>query len=346
MKLYADYLSFDADDFLTDPIFREWIAHPTPEMDAYWSGLLKTYPHLSSPFEQARLMALTLQATWIPFSNAYTDALYQKVQATLFAGQPQAQMSRLSKILPRWRAYASVASLLLVMGLSAHWYFFREQLFQTGNAELTTVTLYDGSVVTLNANSQLRLPGRMAWRKQRQVWLSGEGAFAVQKQPGDGTTSFRKFTVHTHRSDVVVLGTHFTIYTRPRRTQVLLEEGRIVLNDPATKRTQTMQPGQLVAYTDQHSAPQVTQLAPDRQRPVTAWRENRLVFENVQMSELARRFHEVYGLNLVLRDNAFAGQEFRGELPVDDVDKALLIISETFGLKPLRQDDQVYFVPN
>lgn len=345
MKLYADYVPFDTDDFLTDPIFREWVARPAPEIDAYWRGLLKTHPHLRSPFEQAHLLAQGMQATWTPFSDTYTDSLYQQVQAALSADQLPVQKNRTIRFVPRW-AYASAASLLLMLGLSGYWYFFRERLIQTGNAELTTVTLYDGSVVTLNANSQLRLPGRMDWREQRQVWLSGEGSFAVRKQPGDRIASFRKFTVHTHWADVVVLGTHFTIYTRPERTQVLLEEGRIALTDPTTHRTQTMQPEQLVAYAGMESAPQITQITPDRQRPLTAWRENRLVFDNVSMTELARRFHEVYGLELILRDNAFAGQEFRGELPVDDLDKALLIVSETFGLKPIRQKDQVYFVTN
>jgi transmembrane sensor len=344
MKLYADYLPYYADDFLTDPVFREWVVRPTPETDAYWSGLLKTHPQLSYPFEQAHLMAQGMQATWTPFSKVYTDALYLKVQTKLFAGQGQIQSNRISWLKTRG-AYSSAASILLVIGLCVYWYFFREQLFKTGNAELTTITLYDGSVVTLNANSQLRLPSRMLWQKKRQVWLSGEGAFAVQKKAGDRTGSLRKFTVHTHRTDVEVLGTHFTIYTRPRRTQVLLEEGRILLTDPVTNQTRTMQPGQLVAYTDLHSAPQVTQLTPDRQRPITAWRENQLIFENANMSELDRRFREVYGLNLVLRGDAFTGQEFRGELPVDDLDKALLIVSETFGLQPVRQDDKVYFVP-
>ncbi|MCY7359340.1 MAG: FecR domain-containing protein [Rudanella sp.] len=345
MKLYADYLPFDADDFLTDPVFREWVARPVPEIDAYWQGLLKTHPHLRSPFEQARLLAQSMQATWTPFSDTYTDALYQQVRAALSANQPPAQTNRIIRLVPRW-AYASAASLVLMLGLSGYWYFFREQLIRTDNAELTTVTLYDGSVVTLNANSQLRLPGRVAWREQRQVWLSGEGSFAVRKQPGDRSSSFRKFTVHTYRADVVVLGTHFTVYTRPQRTQVLLEEGRIVLTDPTTHQTQTMQPGQLVSYTNQRPAPQIARLAPDRQRPLTAWRENRLVFDNASMDELAQRFREVYGLELVLRDDAFARQEFRGELPVDNIDNALLIISETFGLKPVRQGEQVYFVAN
>lgn len=81
MDPYTDYLAFDADDFITDPTFREWVARPTPEIDAYWRGLLKNHPHLRSPFEQAHLLAQGMEATWTPFSNVYTDSLYRQLQS-------------------------------------------------------------------------------------------------------------------------------------------------------------------------------------------------------------------------------------------------------------------------
>ena len=231
-----------------------------------------------------------------------------------------------------------------MLGFWGYSYFFRPLSFQTGNAQVRTVTLYDGSVVTLNANSQLRVPSRMDWRTKRQVWLSGEGAFAVHRQKEDDQLHYQKFTVHTHRADVLVLGTHFTVYTRSQRTQVLLEEGRIVLADPTTRKTLTMYPGQLVAYSGRQAIRSVEQLAPVRQRSLTAWRNNLLVFSNASMAELATRFREVYGLQLVLKGDAFDEQEFIGELPINDLPKALLIISETFGLKPVRENDRIYFV--
>lgn len=137
---------------------------------------------------------------------------------------------------------------LLLIGLWSYGYFFREQRVETGNAQLRTVTLYDGSLVTLNANSQLRIPSRFAWLTDRQVWINGEAFFAVQKVHDDETGHYRKFTVHTRRADVAVLGTRFTVYSRPQRTQIVLEEGRVELTDPATRQLLTMKPGQLVAY--------------------------------------------------------------------------------------------------
>ena len=361
MKSYDDYLPFNSEDFLTDAPFREWIARPTPEMTAYWHGLLQTYPLLREPFDQARLLAQGLEATWVSFSDAYTGALYEQLQANLPADEPARKVPQRrlpQRMLPQWIlpqrrlpqrrltnwVYAAAASVMLLLGFFGYSYYYREQSFQTGNAQVRTVVLYDGSVVTLNANSQLRVPSRMDWQTRRQVWLSGEGSFAVSRQKDAGQGHYQKFTVHTHRDDVLVLGTHFTVYTRSQRTQVLLEEGRIMLANPATRKTLTMHPGQLVAYSGKQAVHSVEQLAPVKQRSLTAWRNNLLVFSSASMDELAARFQEVYGLKLVLKGEAFEGQQFIGELPINNLPKALLIISETFGLKPIRENDRVYFV--
>jgi transmembrane sensor len=350
MKSYDDYLPFNSEDFLTDAPFREWVTKPTPEMTAYWRGLLHTYPLLREPFEQARLLAQGLEATWIPFSDTYTGILYQQLQANLPTDEPTLkpvltapQRMVPHRMVPQW-VYAAAALVTLLLGFWGYSYFFREQSFQTGNAQVRTVGLYDGSVVTLNANSQLRVPSRMDWQTSRQVWLSGEGSFAVRRQKANDQTTYQKFTVHTHRADVLVLGTHFTVYTRSQRTQVLLEEGRIVLADPTTRKTLTMYPGQLVAYLGKQAVLSVEQLAPVKQRSLTAWRNNLLVFSSASMVELAARFQEVYGLKLILKGEAFDGQEFIGELPISDLPKALLIISESFGLKAVRENDRIYFV--
>lgn len=349
MKSYADYAPFATDDFLSDPAFRVWIASPTPELAAYWRGLLKTNPHLQASFDEARLLAQGLQATWTPFSSTYTEGLYERLQAVLpsiESLQPTTARSRwlLGRSIPQWVYASAVSVAFLLIRLWGYAYFFGEQQLLTGNAKLRTLVLYDGSVVTLGANSRLRVPSRFSWRTERQVWLTGEGSFAVQKVRHDETGLVRKFVVYTHRTDVVVLGTRFTINTRPQRTQVLLEEGRIELSDPKTRETLTLTPGQMVAYMGQRAGRRVTLTTPAQQRSLTAWRDNLLVFDNADMAELATRFREVYGLQLVLRGSAFADQQFRGELPIDDTDKALKILSETFGLKAVQDGGDVYFV--
>ncbi|OUJ70444.1 FecR family protein [Hymenobacter crusticola] len=339
MRSYADYIPFATDDFLVDPVFRDWIRQPTPEMDAYWRGLLKTNPHLRDAFAEARVLAQGLESTWTSFSDGYVASLYERLHVP--PATPQLRVGR------RSRQLATIAAGIVLLGGSwAYSYFMVPQRIQTTYGEARTLTLYDGSVVTLAANSQLEVPSRYQWRQNRQVWLTGEGYFAVQKQSYGQAGSYRKFVVHTKRVDVAVLGTRFSLYTRPQQTQVVLEEGRVELTDVASRQRLRMQPGQVVQYAPQEQFFRLQPASTARRRQLTVWRESLLVFNGASMSELSRRFKEVYGLDLVLQGELFAKQQFVGELPVDDVQKALLILSETFGAKAVRDGEYIYFIAN
>ena len=339
MKSYNDYIPFATDDFLADPAFRTWISQPTPEMDAYWRGLLKTNPHLSEAFAEARVLAQGLESTWTSFSDAYVEALYER----LLLPQPKLQLRVWHN---SWQLISGVAASLLLGLIWAYSFFLLPQQIQTAYGEVRTLTLYDGSVVTLTANSQLKIPSRYHWRQKRQVWLTGEGYFVVQKQRHDHTSKYRKFVVHTERIDVAVIGTRFSLYTRSQQTQVFLEEGRVELADATTRQRLLMRPGQVVQYSAREQFHRIQPTPAAQKRQLTVWRKNLLVFNGASMGELTHRFAEVYGLELVLQGELFAQQQFVGELPVDDVQKALLIISETFGSKAVRDGNHVYFISN
>jgi transmembrane sensor len=83
----------------------------------------------------------------------------------------------------------------------------------------------------------------------------------------------------------------------------------------------------------------------EQAKQLTSWKNNLLIFNEVNMEELKNRFQEVYGIELILKGEAFDNQAFKGELPVNNLDEALLILSTTFGQKPLRDGDKIYFVP-
>lgn len=341
MKSYADYTHHDAADFLRDADFQTWIRRPSPELDAWWRGLGRTHPHLKPELDHARLLALGLESTWTEFSETYVEETYERLVSERLVpglGAPLGQVRPLP-VRP-WARWVAAASVLLLLGLGrwGYAYFLTETTVQTAFGELRTLNLPDGSTVTLNANSRLRLPSRWAWRATREVWLDGEGYFGVTKQPSpDGG---RKFTVHTTRLDVEVLGTRFNVYARPAKTAVLLDEGRVRLRDVATRRQVLMQPGQLVEYATP-TRQTLRKAAPAEARSLSAYRQNLLVFDEAPLDEVAHRFGEVYGIELLFSGKEFENQRFIGELPVNDLDKALLILAETFGCRVQREGQRV-----
>ena len=70
------------------------------------------------------------------------------------------------------------------------------------------LTLSDGSHITLNADSRLKYPVSFEGNT-REVYLSGEAFFDVQKDPD------HPFIIHTARMNIRVLGTAFNVRSYP-----------------------------------------------------------------------------------------------------------------------------------
>ena len=130
-----------------------------------------------------------------------------------------------------WKRNAMIAASVLLVICTGIWYFksgtaTNTNLYKTDFAQIKHITLPDGSKVTLNANSELKLSLDWSDKGDRQVWLDGEAYFEVEKKPA----THQKFVVHTKDIDVEVLGTKFNVNTRHEKAIVSLEEGKIKLS--------------------------------------------------------------------------------------------------------------------
>ncbi len=122
-----------------------------------------------------------------------------------------------------WMKVAAVVTLLLVAFV---FYIGRQNqnhTYHTTFGESRRVLLPDGSLVTLNANSSLRVADRWGRRTEREVWLNGEAFFSVRETKREGEAV--KFVVHTHDLNVEVRGTEFNVNTRKQQTRVVAERG-------------------------------------------------------------------------------------------------------------------------
>ncbi|MEL6142427.1 MAG: FecR domain-containing protein, partial [Bacteroidota bacterium] len=93
-----------------------------------------------------------------------------------------------------------------------------ETIYETGIGDQVVQSLPDGSVVKLNAVSQLDFSPKQ-WSKQRTVHLTGEAFFDVE--PGS------TFIVQTDAGKIVVLGTEFNVFARKEGFSVSCFEGRV-----------------------------------------------------------------------------------------------------------------------
>lgn len=198
----------------------------------------------------------------------------------------------------RWWRVAAAVTLLSVVTFSV----FLLQKYLKAPAELTyiertnpagkksTLKLSDGSTIHLNAASSLRFPEEFNGMK-REVYLEGEAFFEIQKD------SLRPFIIHT--GDVVtrVLGTSFNIRTNSKGVEVVVASGEVKITEGTSVAFLTANEMLTVANS------QFTRRNADVEKAL-AWKDNILLFENISLTDAARRLEKWYGVKIL-----FANQE-------------------------------------
>lgn len=165
------------------------------------------------------------------------------------------------------------------------------------------VTLPDGSHVWLNAASSLRYPVKFA-QQSRQVELSGEAYFEVNKQAGG-----RRFIVQTGGQQVEVLGTHFNVsgYANDAAIKTTLLEGSVsVRNNPGN--TVLLKPGQMAVNNQAQGAIRVT---PADVEDVMAWKNGLFIFNNEHIRDIMTKLARWYDIDVVYEGD-MSGVAFQG----------------------------------
>ena len=224
--------------------------------------------------------------------------------------------------------YAAVITLLLLGGVATIVWLRAngQQDHYTDYGETKTVALPDGSVAVLNANSHLSFASD--WQQhERAVMLTGEAFFRVEKQTTADRT-LRKFTVQTDNLTVEVVGTQFNVNHRRGATQVVLNTGRVRV---ANQQQQlTMQPGELVLASAEEGKLHKRKINTE---VYTAWKDNRLVFENTPLREIARLLEDNYNYRVSLSDTLVANKTFVGTFPADDIEVLLQTLAKSVDLQ-------------
>lgn len=246
------------------------------------------------------------------------------------------------------RAWAVAASLLLVLGLGG-WLgrdYLLYQTVRTGYGEIRSITLPDGSTVTLNANSSLRFR-RFGFDRpllaglgtpSRTVALTGEADFAVRHLP-----THQRFVVQTPKGlTVTVLGTEFTVFSRERNTRVVLHSGRVALNmnAPTGQTALTMRPGDLATLDPKGRLA----VGPIRHtEALVAWKQHRFTFEQTSLQTIADLLHDNYGLTVTIDNPKLAERTISGSFPARNAGEVLQVVADLLQINYHRDGNHVTF---
>lgn len=216
--------------------------------------------------------------------------------------------------------YAIAVSVFLVFSLFAAFYYFElnSTIYKTGNAEIKTIKLNDGTLVTLNANSKLTIP-RFDFSK-RIALLEGEAEFKVIH-----TKDNSHFIVKTNNDfEIEVLGTEFLFYSRNKVNRVLLTKGEIQVNYFSGKHL-SMKPGDLVSLEGSTNRIQLTRATQTAR--YSAWKSHQFYFESTSLLEFSNLLNEQFGVELICEDSTMYERRLMGYFKAESSDQVAKVLS-------------------
>lgn len=327
MKQINQYLNYTVEDFVDDPVFKTWILQPTPEQKAYWENIVRELPSVKPKIAKAKVIVLQLKEHYqkeLPDSTAPDPNFAQMLTKTMEEAVNQTQIEAAPRHLPRrWAIAATIAFLL---GLSTWWISQTSDTtrplitHQTAFAEWKKIELPDGSIVHLNANSELKLNSDWSSGADRQVWLSGEAYFEVERQP----QTQAKFNVITDALEVEVLGTMFNVNARGTNTKVFLEEGKIALK--TALKNINLVPNDFIDFTKGETALVVQKRTAFN---TASWKEGMLLMTQQSVEVILQRLEEIYGNPFQVSDQTLLKEVKTLAVPMDELEVVLPILEKT-----------------
>ncbi len=258
-----------------------------------------------------------------------------------------------NRIIP-FLKYAAVILLLIATGTTAFFIGEKSSNVISGKGvqidvpfgSTSMVNLPDGSIVSLNAGSQLSYDSDFN-SKSRDVYLVGEALFHVEKQKNP-------FIVHTSHLDVHVTGTTFNIKSYPDddRIETTVIEGEVRIETVTESAPIFIKPNQKLQYQKSSRQAKVQEeTKPDekkselqdqrRIKPIVlysdinteetiSWQSGVLYFEGENLIELTRKLERKFDVKFQFEDELLEQYSYSGtilDLPLEQVLEAIKLTS-------------------
>lgn len=227
----------------------------------------------------------------------------------------------------RWLKYAAVIAFMLAAAFFLSKGTITHARYRTAFGEVREIELPDGSTVTLNANSVLKIPRFGFGTLSREVYLEGEAEFSVVHTKDD-----QKFLVHTQdQLEVEVLGTEFIVYSRGRGSKVVLNKGKVLLRstNDTVRQQMVIRPGDVV--TIRKGVFKVKEKQPVQVH--AAWKDHLFVFDKTALKDVAFEIEENFGVDVQIPDSLLAKRELTGTYEAENADELLTAIITVLDIR-------------
>jgi transmembrane sensor len=240
-----------------------------------------------------------------------------------------------------WRKGVALAACASVLALAIAWWLgvgSGAETYQTQIGGLSRVVLKDGSTVTLNTDTEVRV--HFSDMRREVQLLHGEAQFAVSHDVK------RPFEVRTESGLVRAVGTAFDVrLDRGQSMEVVVTEGHVVLLEASPTLTQmghaklppTLSAGEdMVASGGNVTVRHISAI--DLARHL-AWQVGELSFQGETLAAAAAEFNRYNRHKLKVKDPSITDMQIGGNFKALDVDSFVEALGQSFGIHATREAD-------
>jgi len=212
------------------------------------------------------------------------------------------------------QASGAIAACAL-LGVGGAWQMLRLRgRFSTAKGETKVVALKDGSVLTLNTDSEVQV--RYSEELRSVELIRGEALFDVAKNKA------RPFVVAAGDTSIRVVGTSFSVRRlEAAPVQVLVREGIVEVFKPSLAGAHSIRitaNTMAVAQADTAAAIAAMPVPVAQVHRQMAWQKGQIAFEGETLAQAAAEFSRYSDTRIVIDDPALAKEEIAGLFKATD----------------------------
>jgi transmembrane sensor len=293
--------------------------------------------HVWERSERLKALGAGMPRGVIPPPNGWNlSPFFEQRESAANPEHPQSVNPR--RFQPTRRLYltlATAAAIVLTVALGTTYRLWPSGTsYTTPVGGLASVPMSDGSKVTLNTDSQIRVA---VTEKGRRVELEqGEAFFEVAKD------STRPFIVRAGNKRIIAVGTKFSVRRDGSDIQVVVTEGKVRVEREDHKSTGSAEPlaaGTIAQASDAGVLLQTKQLVEAEES--LSWRHGVLVFRQMTLADASAEFNRYNARKIVIEDPGVAALRVAGSFRANNVEAFVRLLERGYPVRAETRGDQL-----
>jgi transmembrane sensor len=330
----------------------EWTAADQAELDQWMAESIArrvAFLRLEGVWDEARrLKALTagLQRGTVPAPGEWRHSPFFDSEspeldrgATVVSSTPLESERRNIQSTLRVRFFASAATVLLALGIGLYVASYPTgDHYKTPVGGIAQVPLRDGSHITLNTATQLRVE---LTPQERHIRLDdGEAYFEVAHDPT------RPFVVQVGNKRIIAVGTQFSVRRNGADIRVVVTEGKVRIDDgSAMPRTASggaagdvfVVSGDIASAGDEGIVVQKKRLTEIEDS--LSWRQGYLTFHDTSLADAVTEFNRYNLHKIKIEDSSVAAIRISGTFRALNYEAFVRVLDDGFAIHARSADD-------